>query len=473
MQYLMIENVGETNPECFTLLGASTTRVHGGKANIGQFGSGSKHAINMLLRNDITPTIFTGTLRLDFFTQGKTIEETVNGSKQSSTFNQVCVRLSGKTADGKTVKRTDELGFVVEYGAYDWIDIAQGLQEFMSNAIDRSIMELGTIHGVFVQITDSVRAKSGYTRVYIPITPDVQKFYRQINQRYLHFSENDALERSVLPKSARNVTPDRKTAVIYKRGVFVREINNPTDPSLFDYNLDNLDLDESRNANDYLVKYHATRALTVAPVETLVTLFGSLIGGEKFWEATFDQYDLNPEYRGTNEEWKKAWSIVAGEKGVICPEIQEIAEIVKRKGFIPHTVPNGWYHAAKKAGIKTAASILSSLELDGKTIIEPTDDVVAVEKWVWDRLELAGFTYGKSIPPVKCFDCPMSGEGQHLGEYNDGTVYIHKDIAVGESPMLRQTMLEELCHFITGATDNSRDFQDFAFRVATSFMGVV
>ena len=50
MSYLVIQNPGVAPIEGFTLLGVSTTRDCGVEGTIGQFGSGNKHAINVLLR---------------------------------------------------------------------------------------------------------------------------------------------------------------------------------------------------------------------------------------------------------------------------------------------------------------------------------------------------------------------------------------------------------------------------------------
>ena len=54
-----------------------------------------------------------------------------------------------------------------------------------------------------------------------------------------------------------------------------------------------------------------------------------------------------------------------------------------------------------------------------------------------------------------------------MGFYREGVVYLSLDFADGASVELRQTALEEVAHFVTGATDSSRDFQDFAFKLAT------
>ena len=104
------------------------------------------------------------------------------------------------------------------------------LREFVANAIDRTIREKGDFlpsllnDDLKVGIVDEsqVRAKDGYTRVFVQVNADVQRFYGELPRRFLHFSDQPAqVKESLLPKG-RNLS--RKTAMVYKSGVFVREI---------------------------------------------------------------------------------------------------------------------------------------------------------------------------------------------------------------------------------------------------------
>ena len=69
--YLKIENPGVCPTAGFILLGASSKRIADNDSPycIGQFGSGCKHAAAVCLRNNVSPVVFCGTLRLDFFTK--------------------------------------------------------------------------------------------------------------------------------------------------------------------------------------------------------------------------------------------------------------------------------------------------------------------------------------------------------------------------------------------------------------------
>jgi hypothetical protein len=73
--YLMIQNVGVAPVEGYTVLGVSTTRDCGKANAIGQFGSGGKHSVNLLLRNGLPPVVFCGGLRLEFYVVPEKVDD--------------------------------------------------------------------------------------------------------------------------------------------------------------------------------------------------------------------------------------------------------------------------------------------------------------------------------------------------------------------------------------------------------------
>jgi hypothetical protein len=81
-------------------------------------------------------------------------------------------------------------------------------------------------------------------------------------------------------------------------------------------------------------------------------------------------------------------------------------------------------------------------------------------------------TNGRSKPSVNSFRKMMDGGSQTLGFYRDNTVFLNMDLVDGHAESYRAisnqtlvTAFEEVAHHITGALDNSRDFQDFAFNM--------
>ena len=113
--------------------------------------------------------VYCGKTRLDFQTRDEEIDD---GLTRKAIKPVVC-KLSG------TSTRTIDLGWVLDFGSIDWSDVGMALREFVSNSIDRTVREE---NGSFipaledgrllVQIVpdDTLRAKDGYTRVYIEAT---------------------------------------------------------------------------------------------------------------------------------------------------------------------------------------------------------------------------------------------------------------------------------------------------------------
>jgi hypothetical protein len=328
-------------------------------------------------------------------------------------------------------------------------------------------------------VNDSqVRAKAGHTRVFIPLSVDVLNFYNDLGKWFLHFSEPESLSKAILPKRNRNLGT-RRAAVIYRRGVRVREFESSETESLLDYNLDALTFDEARKASDWDVRHHCGRALAGADKATLTLLFEHLMTSDRpVWEFTFDTYALQPSYRtgeldAQRKNWQQAFEQVAGGEAVLTQK--GTAEQLERKGYRPITAPEGLVNAASQYGLQTASTVLSMDELSGREIIDSTPDAQAAVDLAWEWVEEAGMTNGKTKPPVRCFTSLLDGGTMLNGYYRDGTVFINSDLA-GKgfqiagvdalSNRLLKVALEELSHFVTEAQDSSRDFQDFLLELA-------
>lgn len=507
--YLKIENPGVAPPEAFTLLGATTKRG-AGQRTIGKFGSGNKHGVAVLLRHDLAPVVFTGNLKLEFGTR----PQGMNDGFREHTFARVVVKYGGKDAGGVSRSSTEDLGFVLEYGATDWLTVDLALREFVSNAIDRAIEEgeVAYLEGwvrdqgadfveavqageswakaqtrealdayrktardykdVVVEVVNEnqVRAKAGTTRVFVPLNEAVLSFYNNLGKWFLHFSEPELLDKTILPKKGRNLG-DRRTAVIYRRGVRVREFESKDTPSLFDYNLENLELDESRKVDDWRVQYEAGRALAAADLDTVARFMQSFSDGVHYWEHDFNEYALSGY--GSDKVWQDAFVKVHGEDAVIAHK--DGGGVAARKGYTVVTAPDAVVTAAEKYGIRTPAKVLTQDDREGREIIDPLPDADAAVDFVWDLAQKHGMTAGKSRPPVKCFRKIMDAGAQTLGFYRDGVVYLNEDICGSGSltqgwhvltQQLLVTALEEVAHYVTGATDNSRDFQDWCLNLA-------
>lgn len=458
-KYLMIRNPGIADHRGFTLLGVSTTRNANLPGTVGMFGSGSKLSLALLLREGIEPVICCGNLKMTFFIK----EEIV----KSQVFRRVCVKYAGKDLDGVNRSGTEDLGFTLEWGVQDWDRPTMAFREFISNAIDGSIIAGGSHKAVQVEVVDSPRAKSGCTCVYLPYSHTVQKMWDSLHSMFLHFSNPELLESVCLPKRF----PEDDNVLIYKKGVLVCAIRGK---SVFDYNLGNeLVLDESRNANEWHVKHAIAKRLQDETPENLAVLMSELAGNAELWEAGLDNtylginnYESEEKRTIKRERFKAAWNSFAGATGVCTNGIECIDAFVRKKGFHPIGLPNNWYKALQSFGVANDISVLSVHELTGKEVLDATPEMVAGVAAVWKLLESFSLTAGKEMPAVKSFNSIMDGESQTFGYFIPGgsEVFLHSTLS---GKQLFQTALEECVHFCTGSVDGSRDLQDFLFRLVT------
>lgn len=457
MSYLMIRNPGVADHRGFTLLGVSTTRNLGYSGTIGQFGSGSKLSIALLLRHGISPIVACGNLKLTFDIKKEIVKDQI--------FRRVVVKYSGTDVDGVTKNSTEDLGFTLEWGVQDWKQLSMAFREFVSNAIDGSIVAGGSFKSIKFEIVEQPRAKAGYTSVFLPLTPEIEAIYSQLAALFLHFRNPKLLDCKCLPK----FDPDVKCALIYKKGVLVSRSKNN---SVFDYNLgDELTLDESRNANEWDVKYAVAKAIRKESAENLAYLIKRIQENPDVWEAHLDGGYLEPDCNDDLEERKKvfasAWRCIAGPKGVATTGSLALDSFILQKGFVPVKMPHGWMKALELYDVATENTVLSQNELDGKVISEATPEMIECTKRVWNFLETFKMTNGKALPEVKAFMSIMDGSAQTLGYYVPGgkEIYLHSSLGVGK--MMFKVALEECVHYATGSTDGSRDLQDFLFNLVT------
>jgi len=181
---------------------------------------------------------------------------------------------------GTSTKKVD-LGWVLDFGAIDWTELGMALREFVSNAIDRTLREESAQFEAAIRegrlavrkVPDTeVRAKSGYTRVFVTTNAEIDRYLEELPKRFLHFSDRPGdVKQRLLPKADRNLT-EMKTAMVYREGVFVRELTEQQAASLYDYNFltREIQLDESRNSSEYDVRAICARALRVATADELV-----------------------------------------------------------------------------------------------------------------------------------------------------------------------------------------------------------
>lgn len=473
--FVCIQNPGVAPVEGYTLLGVSTTRDCGVEGAIGQFGSGTKHAINVLLRAGLKVFVYCGKTRLDFQVRDDEVDD---GLVRKPVQRVVC-KLGG------TSTRTIDLGWVLDFGAIDWTNLSMALREFVSNSIDRTIREE---NGEFIParqdgrlsvtvVDDSkVKAKDGYTRVYVEVNEAVQRYIDELPKRFLHFSNRpEQVKQSLLPKANRNLNGG-KTAVIYRAGVFVREIADHEEGSVYDYNFkpSELRIDECRNSSDYEIKAAVSRLYRKATAQELVPVLTALVEQRPVYEESLDPHYVIPSWETPKEEqtknWQQAWEAVAAD-AVLCGPSATIAEFVERKGHTAKTIrSNGFVDVAARFGVKTASQVLTENEKNGREKLPASETAQQAVDTVWGWIVAHNMTNGVEKPAVGCYRDVMNAGSRTLGYCDDEGVYLEQSHASGVTKMVLKTALEECAHWVTKATDNSRDFQDFLLQLLVEAM---
>lgn len=469
MTYLLVQNKGECPVETFTLLGASGSRNEDGL--IGQFGSGAKLAITTLLRAGKKVVVYSGKTRMEFKTKTVVINDNLSERNERQVFIQF----------GGTSKRKQDLGWVLGFGELDWsTNLDMAIREFIANAIDRTVKQGDNVReahvdrdlAVEVVPDDFMRAQAGYTRVFIEACEVCEDYANNLPHRFLHFTNAD-LGRRILPK-----TGDRRKAQIYCRGVWVRELKDSPD-SLCDYNFtgSQIKIDESRNLDEYQARAAIGRLYRDANVNDLTRLFKALQQGVECLENGLDSFYLKPNcWESGNEErrarWREAWEMVNGDS-VACGHDQGIVgEFARRKGHNLAVIDEAsMLDVVKEYGIPTVGDVLTDNERKGRVITAPTFDAIDAVNQVWEWIATTDLIDTEKCPKphVKGFDEVTNAESECFGfvKIGEPIVYLRNDLG---GQILLETAVEETVHYASGATDCSRDFQNFILRLLVRWL---
>lgn len=460
MPILMIRNAVKAVPsvELMRLLGASSSR--GSDNLIGQFGSGFLYSLAVLARHNLLESLKV-CLGTDVYTfSRKTHAVTDSAGVQADRFEIVMRKQGGATIP---------LGIDVQFGAMDWTCATMAIRELVSNAIDGARSFDSTTKSVVIESlpeSTSTRAKAGVITIYVRTTPEIDRYITDIKKTFLCLNADYAGVQVF-----HNV--DGGGARIYRKGVLVGTFG---DRSLFHYDLASVKLKESRNVDSYEAEQQAVRAIMTGTDEDVMQQYltkAVLSRNESpYWETNFNLWTTRHYAHHGAPESKAAWKAAvhaAVGNAVIC-EVESVERVVAAKGRQTIRASGDVADALKAGGLEDSSTILDRHELLGHDITPANANVLTVFKRVWAMCVDYGVTMSKPMPGCYCFRQNTASEGGRLGYYEDSAVYIRTDIQDDQGIMLLQTMIEEVSHHITGASDMTRDFQDFAFRLAAMLM---
>jgi hypothetical protein len=420
MRYLKVSNVGTCPKEAFTMLGISTARGQSDK--IGCFGSGSKMAIGVFLRNNISPVIVSGDMYVTFSVENKKMGDQPYGA--------IIANINGVN---------HELGFALEFGAIDWTKISMGVREVVSNAIDQGDYKF--------EVVDEVsRTEEGRTAVYIPYTDEVKNYHENLSKYFLTLNNEDF----VIGNNPHG------NLLVYRKGVLVSE--DTRYKALFRYNINSLKVDESRNVDTYTAHYFISINFHKINEYQAAIFLEAIVEDEEYFECGMDFCYIRTYENNFVEKIQSAWA--QKYSGYVVTS-ESLAPYLGNKYARVKIVKDKYYKYLKEWGVPVA-------EFDSGTYgaqqgfmpIPVTTDCKRMFNRVWKKLEKMGLTNGKPQPILKMFAKPM-GSGCTIGGYQEGdSVYIDRN------HVNAKVLIEEIGHYVTDASDCTRDFQDWAFSVS-------
>jgi hypothetical protein len=446
--FLMIQNLGVAPVESFTLLGASGNRDN--PETLGEYGSGNKLAVTALLRLGVDVTVYCGTTRLVFGTR----DDEFNGN----VISRVTVTENNRA--------TRDLGWTLDWGAKDWTTASMALREFVSNALDAHAPHTECVDPTEgdLQVTAKsiMRAKDGYTRVFISSCVETDTYLWQLSSHFLHFSDVP-ITKTILDKTQASDRLGGDGAMIYRKGAYLCTLPGE---SVYDYNFtaNEIEIDECRNSNEYSVRAAIARRLRQASAEELAPIFKAIGARREVMEAKLDAYYLLPSWQtptdGEKTNWQNAWKIAHNDAVLTDPQSRAL-EFVQKKGLRTQEVDSAtWREAMGRFGIKGEKEVLTVAERAGRKVTGVGVDEYKNLACLWSLLDNSSGTREKKMPSVGGFD----NEGGNVDHYfvEEDTVYIDNTLEGVERDMAH---LHALAQYITGCSSCELGFRDFAYNL--------
>lgn len=329
-EYLVIRSTGEIDVKSFLIMGGSTKR--GDASKIGRFGSGLKYAIASLLKKENNFIVYSGLERVEFETHREVFRDqefdiiSVNGEKTN---------------------------FSTDMGP-DW-DYFSIVRDIYSNAVDEGIIDFRT--------TSDTTPKLDQTHFYIEITEDMMDMLENI---HLYFS--DFRTDCILEKDGKKVYTSPGHLVVYKSGFKVLEDKDK--PSIFNYDFDDLEINESRNLKSYYsFQWDCARFLLKNANEKITSMmleYSNQIpdtGETRVFEFNID-WDVYAS--DLSKEWEKAFK----EKQIVTREAtrfyseNDVDFHYERRSVVPHSLGKRFSSFTPVSGISSSFKPHDYIEVD-------------------------------------------------------------------------------------------------------------
>jgi hypothetical protein len=416
---LRIQNNGEVDLNAFLLIGASTKE--GDDTKIGFFGSGNKYAISCLIRNGIGFQVFSGQEQITF--EKKVVVFNNNN------FEQIWI-------NGQSTSFTTRMGPTWEV----WM----ALREFVCNAMDENGYIISCVED------SEVTGHDGKTNIFIDYIGEVADFYGKYDEFFLrkepkHTSNTKSGKVDFISRS------DDDNYIVYRKGV--RCVPIKEQKSLFNYNFEKLEINESRIVDSsYTYLKLMTEAYAICTNSDIINKFLEVCLNDDYIESEmYWQY-----FEGSfSSEWKRELSgrTLIGENRAKFVNVSEIDNV--------KILPDKLVACLRK--------YVPDLSFYGKKDHDYNE--VEVSQEVLDMVNMAEkevLSYGIFTKlPIVIVDFHIKSR---VGQLLDGTIYLSVNY-LDNYDYLVSTIYEEYLHTL-GYRDNDRQFEQYLMGRVVELMRV-
>ena len=405
MSYLCIRNEGEIDIAALMLLGATDKE---GSNKIGFFGSGNKYAIATLLRNNCEIRIFSGKKEFPITTK--------EVSFRNETYKQIVI-------DGKETSITTRMGPAWEV----WMAI----RELYCNAVDEGLLYFDTVE----EIQGTVE---GETAVYVSITEEVKDFVDNIENYINQQKPLDSLQTSY----GQVDILDNQKGVYYRKNI---RASNEECTSLYSYNFDKIDINESRLINyNSLAEERMTCALAMTESHTIINNYIN-----KWMNTSYLEYSARWNESYCYDKLSQAWHHILLEKNT--PIIAHSLASLMKESEIYVILPDALVHKISEE----FPDVPIYGHKEGMFLIaEPSQELLYKVETALDELESWG------MPRKTVHYCTFKSPSIKAMAYH-GEVYVSIDI---DTEDITSAIYEEYTHIETSYGDCSRSLQTHLFK---------
>jgi len=341
--YVMFENAGVADFNALFFVGY--TDKAGRPDTIGQFGSGFKLGLTSALRLGIDVTVYLGREKV----KAGTVRRKVKGDD----VEQLVFHREGPEG----MVETRETNLTLGYGARDWKDEWGVFREMLQNAFDADPRGYEVVYGV------APKGRDGFTRVFLEATEGILAIYRDLDSFFR--DPRDAMfvcdQGRVYPKSA----PDGQT-YYYSKGMYVLATK---ETSLYDLDIYELPINESRDASTSSLTHHVLRLFDVCPPDMKTEIIRFAIqkgeeGVQTLENSLFWRFSTRPHMWG--DAFKRAFP-----DHVLTTFSSIEYEAMVRMGRKAVRATRHLYELLSRAGVMTAQKILTSEEQARREVFTP------------------------------------------------------------------------------------------------------